>query len=202
MIRYSALAEVIETQPPLREQLKRDPARAYFSSVAFAILEVANRCITPEGSVIGVMGNELTLEMCPEALRPLMRELANIGNLVKNLETEDDRLAMQYYNAQAARAERPSHQRQRSRVDEMLPPVPLMDRVKRMLLEGVGCEFAGAGSSGRLLQGEDGRRRSIEGRAVAFVNRVNGLSLNMTKLPAFRERQDYVFKILSGLGSE
>jgi len=71
-------------------------------------------------------------------------------------------------------------------------PVPRLDRVKMMLEQGVGA----APSSPT-----DDRRRSVEGRAVAFMNRINGLSLGMTRLKAFRERQADVFKVLSGIGS-
>ncbi|KAH8826679.1 hypothetical protein DL96DRAFT_1608658 [Flagelloscypha sp. PMI_526] len=202
---YASLADVIESQAQIREQLKRDRTRAYFSAVAFAIIEVATHCITPNGSVIGVLGAELTLEMCPEALRPLMRELAMIGQMAKNMELEDDKAAVAYARSQAERSRRSPEERSRPRVDEQLPPIPLMDRVKRMLVEGVGCDIPGTGTSGRLLQREGSerqQRRSIEGRAVAFTNRVNALSLNMTKLPAFRERQDLVFQILAGIGNE
>jgi len=43
-------------------------------------------------------------------------------------------------------------------------------------------------------------RRSTEGRAVAFANRVNALALAMTRLPQFKERQDEVFRVLAGVG--
>jgi len=66
-----------------------------------------------------------------------------------------------------------------------------MDRVKAMLEEGVGHDIA---------QGSQGRR-SVEGRAVAFTNRVNALALGMTRLKAFKERQKDVFKVLGGIGS-
>ena len=48
-----------------------------------------------------------------------------------------------------------------------------------------------------------GGRRSVEleGGAVAFANKVNALGLALTKLKPFRERQEYVFKVLSGIGS-
>ena len=62
-----------------------------------------------------------------------------------------------------------------------------------ILEEGVGYE--------RGLQDARDGRRSVEGRAVAFSNRVNALSLGMTKLRAFKERQGDVFKVLGGIGS-
>ena len=66
-----------------------------------------------------------------------------------------------------------------------------MERAKRMLECGVGVERG---------DGED-PRASVEGRAVEFANRVNGLALSLTKLKAFRDRQDLVFKVLAGIGS-
>ena len=77
----------------------------------------------------------------------------------------------------------------------MAPTLALsrLDRVKMMLEEGVGYE--------RGLREADAGRRSVEGRAVSFANRINSLSLGMTRLKAFRERQEFVFKILAGIGS-
>ena len=55
------------------------------------------------------------------------------------------------------------------------------------------------------IDGDDenrrGGRRSVEGRAVAFANKVNALGLALTKLKPFKERQEYVFKVLGGIGS-
>ena len=44
-------------------------------------------------------------------------------------------------------------------------------------------------------------RRSVEGRAIAFANRINSLALGMTKLRAFRERQEEVFRVLASVVS-
>ena len=44
-------------------------------------------------------------------------------------------------------------------------------------------------------------RRGVEGRAVAFANKVNALGIALTKFKPFRERQEYVFKVLGGIGS-
>jgi len=63
-----------------------------------------------------------------------------------------------------------------------------MDRVKQMLQDGVSYDV-------------NGGRRSVEGRAVAFANRVNELALRMTRLKQFRDRQEDVFKVLGGIGS-
>jgi hypothetical protein len=68
---------------------------------------------------------------------------------------------------------------------EDVPP-PRLERVRAMLELGAGHNAA------------DGRA-SAEGRAVAFANRVNALALHMTRLPAFRERQAEIFKVLAGV---
>ena len=102
-------------------------------------------------------------------------ELAAIGKQANEIEEEDNQTAMDY----AVRGED--------------TPVPRMERVRMMLEEGVGANLVGRGS-------EDGRR-SVEGRAVAFMNRVNALSLGLTSLKAFRDRQEDVFKVLAGIGA-
>lgn len=171
---YASIGDVLYRQPSLRDLLRRDPPRAYFASVAFAILDVATHSVKPDGSIIGVLGTPLTLAHCPAELRPFMAELVAIGSLAKEIEEDDNLVAMRC-------AER----------DEDIPP-SRMDRVYMVLEEGVGHD---------RTQPEGEGRRSVEGRAVAFANRVNALSLGMTRLPAFKERQGDVFKVLAGIGS-
>jgi len=143
--------------------------------VAFAVLDVATNAVTPDGAIIGVLGKPLTLAECPRELRPFMMELAGIGQAAKAMEEEDNEIAMDL--AQRGKD----------------IPLSRLDRVKMMLEEGVGYE--------RGLREADAGRRSVEGRAVSFANRINSLSLGMTRLKAFRERQEFVFKILAGIGS-
>jgi len=64
-------------------------------------------------------------------------------------------------------------------------PVPRSERVTKILEEGIGGDG-----------GDDGVRRSLEGRAVVFANRVSRLSLTLTKLKAFKDRQGDVFQLL------
>ena len=172
---YASLADVLEQQPSLHILLKRDPSRAYFASVGFAILDISINAINPEGAVIGVLGKSLTLAECPHELRPFMAELAAIGHQAKTIEEEDNQTAM-------ALAQRGKD-----------IPLSRLDRVKMMLEEGIGYEQG--------LQEAQNGRRSVEGRAVAFTNRVNSLSLGMTRLKAFRERQNDVFKVLASVGA-
>ncbi|THH17908.1 hypothetical protein EW146_g2999 [Bondarzewia mesenterica] len=172
---YAALADVLEQTHSLRSLLKNDSSRAYFGAVALAILTVSTSAVTADGSVVGVLGQELTLEACPVELRPFMIELGAIGRHAKEVEDEDTAEAMKLAQ----------------RGDDI--PPPRIERVREMLEKGVGYE-------GR--RGEESHRRSsLEGRAVAFTNRINALALGMTKLRAFRERQDDVFKVLAGIGS-
>ncbi|KAH9983751.1 hypothetical protein BJV77DRAFT_1041342 [Russula vinacea] len=69
----------------------------------------------------------------------------------------------------------------------------------RLVQEGRDGEVAVPRLERARLFGSGGRR-STEGRAVAFANRVNALALAMTRLPQFKERQDAVFKVLAGVG--
>ena len=57
-----------------------------------------------------------------------------------------------------------------------------LDRVRGMLEDGTGTG-----------------RRSIEGRTIGLANRINALSLGLTRLRPFRERQAEVFAVLSGV---
>ncbi|KAF9541598.1 hypothetical protein CPC08DRAFT_650492, partial [Agrocybe pediades] len=182
---YSALFDVILSQPSLRLLLNQDKTRAYFACVAFAILHVATTSVDPQtGAVRGVLGKELTLAECPRELQPFMRELGEIGREARRMMEEDDEWAIRMV--------------QEGREDELAAVGAgreggggggsRMDRVRGMLEEGVGYELRAMGV------------RSVEGRAVAFANRINGLSLGMTKLRAFRERQEDVFAILGAAG--
>ena len=144
--------------------------------MAFAILDIATNAVTPDGAVVGVLGQPLTLEDCPPNLRPFMMELAAIGKQANEIEEQDNQSAMDY----AVRGED--------------IPVPRMERVRTLLEEGVGANL--------VRRGEQDGRRSVEGRAVAFMNRINALSLGLTSLRAFKERQEDVFKVLAGIGAK
>ncbi|KAI0337274.1 hypothetical protein BDW22DRAFT_1364360 [Trametopsis cervina] len=210
---YAALADVLEQQPAIRRMLKRDPIRAYFASVALAILEVSINSISIDGSepaIRGVLDKSLTLDDCPPELRPFMKELSDIGVAARAVGEDDSLLSVKA-------------------LSEGKPmPVPRMDRVREILRGGVGWAYdqhherdrppsangahrsprhtpTSSRSGGNYLDSHttDPRRRttSTENRAVAFANRINALALGMTKLKAFKERQDMVFKVLSGVGS-
>lgn len=170
---YASVGDALSRLPSLRALLKSDPPRAYFACVAFAVLDVASTSITPEGNIVGVLGQELKLASCPQELRPFMVEIAAIGKQAKELQEDDDRVALDY-----------------ARHGRDLPPTKL-ERVRIILEEGIGY--------GRRRRDSNESRRSIEGRAVSFANRINGLSLSLTKLRQFRERQDDVFKVLAGI---
>ena len=159
--------------------MKTDPPRAYFAAVAFGILDVAMTGMTPDGAIRAVMGQQVTMEMCPQELRPFTRELMAIGIAAKETEAEDNGDAIEAI----------------SRGGE--PPEPRMERTKKVLENGVGYDRQ------QLDGGEDrsSSRRSIRGRAVTLANRINALALGMTRLKAFRDRQNDVFSVLAGLGA-
>jgi hypothetical protein len=56
--------------------------------------------------------------------------------------------------------------------------LPRLERARLLLERGAGYDVGGGGSG----------RRSAEGRAVAFANRVNALALAMTRWPQFKAR--------------
>jgi hypothetical protein len=105
-----------------------------------------------------------------------MMELASIGREAVALAQEDDRIAMDLA----------------SRGHDI--PQGKLDRTKQVLLGGVGSER-------RSIDDTEGRRASLEGVAVTFANRISALSLGMTRLRAFRERQNEIFQVLSGVNS-
>ncbi|KAF8123457.1 hypothetical protein EV363DRAFT_1435892 [Boletus edulis] len=179
-ILYAALGDVLEGNTKLGRLLKCDPSRAYFASVSLAILEVGTRAVQPDGSIDGGAGMQITVKECPEALRPLMVELADIGKQVKKMRREDTDAAIEA----AQRGEEPD--------------VPRLDQLTRMLQEGVGCD---RGPSAHHHNGDGGhvRRTSVQGRTVAFSNRINSLALKIYKIKTFRERQSEVFEILSAV---
>ncbi|KAH9033159.1 hypothetical protein EDB83DRAFT_2507869 [Lactarius deliciosus] len=177
---YAALADVLASTPRLHAQLTHDPPRAYYGSVALAILAVSARSVAADGDDGGavwlVRGTRLTVAECPEPLRPLMREFVAIGVEAALIEEEDTAAAIAL--AQEGRT----------------VPVPRIERARLVLERGAGYD---------IREGEErdsGGRRSAEGRAVAFANRVNALALSMTRLPQFRERQAEVFRVLAAVG--
>ena len=181
---YAVLADVLESTPSLIPLLRTDPPRAYFGAVALAVLSVS--CSSPSADnksninsndivVIGVRGVPLKLSDCPAPLRPLMNEFSTIGREAAHIEEEDTMVAIRLV--------------QEGRDGEVA--VPRLERARLLLERGAGYDVDN-GSNGR---------RSAEGRAVAFANRVNALALAMTRLPQFKERQDEVFRVLAGVGS-
>ncbi|KAI9568188.1 hypothetical protein HD554DRAFT_2191671 [Boletus coccyginus] len=176
---YAALGDVLAGNVTLGRLLKRDPPRAYFASLALAILEVGTRALRPDGSIDGGVGLQITLDECPEALKPLMLEFGRIGKKATMIREGDTEAAIEA--AQSGNE----------------PPVPRLEQLRRMLQEGVGFDRAQSASD------DDGeqraRRDSVEGRTVEFSNRINTLALNISKVKTFRERQHEVFEILSAV---
>lgn len=167
---FASVGDVIAQTPMLSQALKTDPARAYFASVALAILQVSLTSLTSAGSIKGVLGREVTLDSCPVQLRPLMEELASVGRDAQLFAEEDDEDAM------------------RLAAEGSDIPEPRMDRVRKILEGGVG-------HNARQAEG----RVSVEGRALHLATRINMLALKLTDLAAFRSYAREVFQVLSAL---
>ncbi|KAF8339923.1 uncharacterized protein EI90DRAFT_3038356 [Cantharellus anzutake] len=143
--------------------------RAYFAAVSLAVVEVSTTAVTPAGDVEGVLGQYILYDECPDPLKPLMRELAGIAARVKEVEVEDDKRAMDLIA--------------QGRDEELAASVTRMERLQAMLRRGVGVE---------------GRSMSPNGTTIQLANKINGLALRLVQLPAFMERQNDVFGIVSG----
>ncbi|GJJ12587.1 hypothetical protein Clacol_006830 [Clathrus columnatus] len=173
---FASLGDVISSTPSLKNSLKSDPSRAYFASVALAILEAS---LTPQGTVRGVLNRQLALEDCPVELRPLMQEFDSIQQGAIQIVAQDDEEAIQL-TAEGKEVREPR-----------------IDRVRRILLDGMG---EGEMSPNRLPSTDgEGLRMSIEGHALQFATQINILALRMTSLPTFRSYARNVFDILGGL---
>lgn len=140
--------------------------------------------VTEEGALVGVLGQEMRITDAPEQLRPFLREFADIGRTAHLIEDEDTEEVVRLLNE-----------------GQTDIPEPRMDRVREILERGVGHHNSKLPRGPMVDTGKTSGRRSSEGRAVAFANRINALALGMTKLRQFRERQDDVFKVLAGVAS-
>lgn len=170
---FASLGDVISSTPSIKTAMKTDPPRAYFASVALAILEAS---LTPRGTVRGALDMRFTIEDCPVPLRPLMFEFDSIEEEASKTAMKDDEDAIRM-------------------VTEGIPlGVPRIDRVRKILLDGLG-----ENETSRSSADEEGLRISVEGRALQFATRINMLALKMTNLPAFRSYAKNVFDILGGL---
>ena len=201
---YAALADVLEQIPSIRQVLRTNPSRAYFSAVALAILEVATYSTDRDEhnpTIRGVLGKSLSLSECPVELQPFMKELCAIGRQARDMIEEDSVASVQALQH-----------------DKELP-FPRLERARSILEGGVGHAYNDTMDSRGFGEQDhhsrrsedspshntnitDPRRRttSTENRAVAFANRINALALGMTRLKAFKERQEMVFKVLIGVG--
>ena len=175
---YASLADVLSLIPSVTALIRTDPARAYFASVSLAALDVAIKAVTLDGDIKGVLGQYVTLEECPDSLKPAMRELGGIARKVREISEEDDSHAMQLI------AE--------GRDAELARETTRMERLRFMLEHG-----SGSGSGAQEVSGEG--RVSPNGSTTQLANRINALAMGLTNLSAFRERQKDVFSILAGV---
>ncbi len=175
---YASLADALSRTPALHTLLATDPPRAYFASVSVAILDVALTNVSADNGdvqVMGVMGREVTLDECPGGLQPFMRELGSIALAAKSIREDDDDAAVNALTHGKAL------------------PEPTMERIRDLLVYG---------ARGRRNSNDSARSPSPEGKTLSFANRISALSLGMTRLRAFRERQEEIFSILRGVGVE
>ncbi|KAG2153988.1 hypothetical protein DEU56DRAFT_976747 [Suillus clintonianus] len=186
---YSALAAVLEqitaspshNPHPLARLFRHDPPRAHFAAVSLAILEVATTqgIIIPDQNAIMCVsarepgGHKLTPNACPEPLRPFMMELIAVGRDAQVMQDEDNEATIKVIE----------------RGDADIPE-PRFERVKVIIIDGVRVCGDCADNGSRA------RKRSLEGRAVAFANRVNALGLSISRIKAFRDREKEVFDVL------
>ncbi|KAG1759722.1 hypothetical protein EDD22DRAFT_980941 [Suillus occidentalis] len=186
---YSALAAVLEqitasrahNPHPLARLFRYDPPRAHFAAVSLAILEVATTqgIILPDQNAIMCVsarepgGHKLTPDACPEPLRPFMMELIAIGRDAQVMQDEDNEETIKAIE----------------RGDQDIPE-PRFERVQAIIVDGV--RVGGDTAADRCRT----RKRSVEGRAVAFANRVNALGLSISRIKAFRDREKEVFDVL------
>jgi hypothetical protein len=173
---YASLADVLSLTPSLRALIRIDPARAYFASVSLAVLGVATKAVTPGGDVKGVLGQYITLEECPDLLKPAMRELGTIARKAQEIVEEDDNHAMELI-AEGKDA-------------ELAEETTRMERLRLMLEHGAGAEEARIPGGGLV---------SPNGTTIQLANRINAVAMSLTNLSAFRERQNNVFSILAGV---
>lgn len=136
-------------------------------------------------------GKRLRRGECPEELRPFFGELVAVGREARAIEREDTEVVVRMVAEGRRKGELPR---------------PRLERVRRMLEFGIGIERDGTrgrrgSGSGDGNSEKRGDRESVEGRAVAFTNKISALALGLTKLRAFRERQEYVFKVLESIGT-
>ncbi|TRM68891.1 hypothetical protein BD626DRAFT_391154 [Schizophyllum amplum] len=179
----------------LKRTFREDPGRAYYTTVALAILHFARYGIVAEsGRITGVLGAEITLENCPRALRPLMAALVDISRTARTFEEEDDtRMAIALSEGRE------------SATSEDGEPIELgltrLARVRRILENGIGWADTQplhvAHKPATAVH--SARGGSPTGRTLAFANAINSLALRLTHLGPFRERAGQVFQVLAGL---
>ncbi|KAH9015659.1 hypothetical protein EDB85DRAFT_2156499 [Lactarius pseudohatsudake] len=140
------VADVLASTPRLHAQLTRDPPRAYYGSVALAILAASARSVAADGDDGGAMwlvrGTRLTVTECPERLRPLMREFVAVDVEAALIEEEDTAAAMAL--AQDGRA----------------VPVPRVERARLVLERGAGYD---------IREGEERDSASVPAAAVMSI---------------------------------
>ncbi len=163
---YGAIADALATAG-LRQVMSKDVQRAYFSAVSLANLNVSmtlQPATSDSPNLVVMMSREIRLTDLPGAYRTCITELAAIGREATKLSEEDDERAIAYVARGKAL------------------PEPRIGRVRKLLERGVG--FVGA--DGRVRGAKESSGNGT-GRSREFSNKISALTLEMMKLPAFKE---------------
>lgn len=111
------------------------------------------------------------LNETPVYLRPFLTKLVEVSEAAKSISEEDDQRAIQ------------------EAIEGSVTSEPRLGRLRVRLESGLGDAD------------ETARAASVEHSVTNLANAINALSLEMATLPAFRERQAEVFKILASVTS-
>lgn len=199
---YAALGDVLSAHARvLRPLMARDPPRAYFGSVALAVLDVAVggmvwSASVGEGESVSEGEGRRSMErrsMDGEKEGEREGRMRAIGVRTPLPHTPPLTLeacppALQPFMRELCGvAEEWRERDDREAVSTANSSNPNSNSNQTTLERVVDLLIQGAYSGGRT---------SPEGRTLAFANRVSALALGVTRLAAFRERQDEVFGIL------
>lgn len=175
---YSALADCIVSTPSIGTLISRGPewaSRAFFASTCLAILEVCLTRVDRNGVRVVHLGRNspkvIGLNETPVYLRPFLTKLVEVSEAAKSISEEDDQRAIQ------------------EAIEGSVTSEPRLGRLRVRLESGLGDAD------------ETARAASVEHSVTNLANAINALSLEMATLPAFRERQAEVFKILASVTS-
>lgn len=210
---YAALADVFASSPSLGPLLKQDPPRAYFASVALAILDVA-RQEGPSGKetikVVNVGDPRQPYALgpldVPPQMRPIIQELILIGGvsslslLLSARHRELTRNSPLCFMADVAagfeEADTMTLAEKLGAGDEVPSNyLSRLDRLHNELEHGLGWDARRNSTDLHNLE------PTVQDSVRSLVFRINALALRVTSLPSFQERANTAFQVLAALAS-